>query len=345
MLHFCHWLCNIDKKPLENVLDPYEVARQFLIALRGKRSQVAWSRRLGYRSNVAYTWESGRRYPTASETFRACGRAGLDVRACLERFYGHETRPWLDEHDDLATVEATSALMRDLQGRTTITDLARRAKLSRYSVTRWLSGQTQPRLPDFLTLIEASSLRLVDFLISFVPPEELPAIQDLYRRLEARRQGAGRFPWTQAVMRALDVTDYLALPEHDDAWVAQRLSLPLEEVQACMEHLQLTGQIERRDGLFQPAPIAVDTRTASSIGRVLKAHWAKVGVERIEAGAPGQFSYNVFNCSHEDFERIRELHLGYYRAMRQIIAASTPEEHVVVANVQLFKLDPTPDDR
>ncbi|HCH63405.1 MAG TPA: hypothetical protein DFR83_11410, partial [Deltaproteobacteria bacterium] len=79
-------------------LDPATVASEFLVALRGKRSQTAWSRRLGYRSNVAYAWESGRRWPTAAETFRACGRAHIDVEASLVRFYG--TRPaWLDTVD------------------------------------------------------------------------------------------------------------------------------------------------------------------------------------------------------------------------------------------------------
>ena len=121
--------------------------------------------------------------------------------------------------------------------------------------------------------------------------------------------------------------------------------LPVDEVAACFEYLQLTGQVEELEGRLRPVVIAIDTRITPSVGRQLKAHWARVGVDRIEANAPGQFSYNVFNCSHEDFERIRELHLNYYRAMRQIIAGSTPEEHVVVANVQLFKLDPLPGDR
>lgn len=326
-------------------MDYHEVARELLVALRGSRSQVAWSRRLGYRSNVAYTWESGRRYPTASETFRACARAGLDVRAALDRFYGHEARSWLDEHTDFGTVEATSAFLRDLRGRTSVSDLARRAGLSRYSVTRWLSGQTQPRLPDFLQLIDAASLRLVDLLTSFVPPEALPSIHDVWVRLKANREGAGRFPWSQAILRVLEISDYLALEVHDDAWVADRLELPVDEVAACFEYLQLTGQVEEDEGRLRPVVIAVDTRIAPSVGRQLKAHWARLGVARIEANAPGQFSYNVFNCSHADFERIRELHLNYYRSMRQIIAGSTPEEHVVVANVQLFKLDPLPGDR
>lgn len=325
-------------------MDHAQIAREFLVALRGKRSQVAWSRRLGYRSNVAYTWESGRRYPTASETFRACERAGLDVRDALERFYGHEARQWLEETDDLTSVEATSAFMRDLRGRTSISDLARRSGLSRYAVTRWLSGQTQPRLPDFLQLIEAASLRLVDFITSFVEPEQVPSILELHHRLEARRKGAGEYPWTQAVLRGLQIEAYKALPAHDDAWLASRLDMDLDEVTRCIEHLQRTGQIVERDGRFEVEHMSLDTRRNPSVGRQLKAHWAKVGVDRIEAGAPGQFSYNVFTCSHEDFERIRELHLAYYRALRQIVASSTPDEHVVIANVQLFKLDPTSSD-
>lgn len=321
-------------------MDIDQVAREFLVALRGKRSQVAWSRRLGYRSNVAYTWEAGRRYPTITETFRAVKRSGLDLRGALVAFYGHETRQWLEEHEDLATVEATAAFMRDLKGRTPTTELARQAGLSRYAVTRWLSGQTQPRLPDFLTLLDAASLRLVDFVTSFVPPEQVPEVMPVWRRLEARREGAGRHPWTQAVLRALEVEDYLALPSHVDGWIAGRLGIPVEQELACLEHLVLAGQIERGPTHYRAVPLAVDTRRAPGLGQLLKAHWAKVGVERIEAGAPGQFSYNVFTCSAEDFERIREAHLAYYRTLRQIVAGSHPVEHVVVANVQLFKLDP-----
>lgn len=326
-------------------MDTEQLAREFLIALRGRRSQVAWSRRLGYRSNVAYTWEAGRRYPTAAETFRAAQRAGLDLRALLMDFYGHETRQWLEEIDDLASVEATSAFLRDLKGRTSTTDLARRAGLSRYSVTRWLSGQTQPRLPDFFTLVEAASVRLVDFVTSFVSPEAVPSVLTLWKRLEARRTGAGRFPWTQALLRALEVADYLALPEHEEGWIALRLGIPLEEELACLEYLELTGQVEHDGAHFVPATTAVDTRRTPGVGRTLKSHWARVGVDRIEAGDPGQFSYNVFTCSADDFERIRELHLAYYKALRQIVASSHPEQHVVVANIQLFKLDPAEGDR
>jgi hypothetical protein len=64
-----------------------------------------------------------------------------------------------------------------------------------------------------------------------------------------------------------------------------------------------------------------------------------VAADRVAQGDRGQFSYNVFSVSRADFERIRELHLAYFHALRAIVAESEPAERVVVANVQLFALD------
>lgn len=320
-------------------MDFEKTAREFLRALRGRRSQVAWSRRLGYRSNVVYAWESGRRWPTAAETLRAASRTGIDLERALTQFYGDRPR-WLDSLEP-ASPEAVAQLLDDLRGGTSITDLARRASLSRYSVSRWLSATTQPRLPDFLRVVEAASLRVVDLLTAFVEPEKLPSVAATWERLEARRRGAHELPWTQAVMRALELSDYRTLPAHRPGWIAARLGLPADEEARCLDFLEATDQIAWTGTHFQPRTLAVDTRRRPEVGRHLKAHWTRVGEERIRAGAPGQFSYNVFTVSREDFERIRALHLEYYYAVRAIVADSAPEECVAVANVQLFALDDT----
>src|SRR5262245_49966714 len=56
---------------------------QLLRALRGKRSQRAFARRLGFRANPVTDWEHGRRYPTAQETLRAAARVGKNVTAAF----------------------------------------------------------------------------------------------------------------------------------------------------------------------------------------------------------------------------------------------------------------------
>lgn len=318
-------------------MDHDALAQDFLRALRGRRSQVAWSRRLGFKSNVAYPWETGRRYPNASETLRAIERSGRDVAAGLTLFYGRRP-PWLD------TVPATSPdavvrLLEDLRGERTTTAIARAAGLNRNAVSRWMLGRTQPRLPDFLRVIDAASVRLPDFLAAFVEPSELPSLAPLWERIEARREGASRHPWTQALLRAIELEAYRQLPVHEVGWLAEHLGIPHEEEERCVAFLERTGQVERRAGKLVGVTLAVDTRRTPLIGRQLKAHWTDVAAERIRAGADGQFSYNVFTVSDADFERIRELHLKYFHALRSIVAESEPGERVAVANVQLFALE------
>jgi hypothetical protein len=314
------------------------VARELIRALRGPRSQTAFSRRLGYRSNVAYAWESGRRWPTAAEALRAAQRVGIDVTAALTRFY-RTAPPWLGELDP-TTPAAVAAMLRDLQGRTPLVRVAEASGMSRFAASRALQGRAEPSLPDFLRLVDATSLRALDWIACFVDPAGLPSAAAAWQRLEAQRRLMYELPWTQAVLRALELADYAALPEHRPGWIAERLGIPVEAELGCIEAMAAAGQIRDVRGRWVPTDVlAVDTRRDPAAGRRLKRWWATVGLERLERDDPGLFSYNVFTVSEADLDRLRELHLGYFRELRAIVAASTPGDRVVVANLQLFALD------
>src|SRR5262249_9199596 len=127
---------------------------------------------------------------------------------------------------------------------------------------------------------------------------------------------------------------------HEPGWIAERLRIPRAEVERCFRFLVDTRQIVLVDERYEAEPLAVNVPvTNTQAGRQLRAHWTGVAQERIVSGGPGQFSYNVFAISRLDFERIRELHLKYYRSLRSIVEVSRKAERVAVANVQLFALD------
>ena len=153
-------------------LDMNALASDWLRALRGRRSQLAFSRRLGYRSNIAYRWEAGRCFPSASATLRLVTTLGGDVRASLASFY-RSTPAWLAEKDP-CSVPGVAHLLDDLRGSTKLAELARRSGYSRFAVTRWVHGRADPTLPEFLTLIEYTTRRALDFVASFVDPATLP---------------------------------------------------------------------------------------------------------------------------------------------------------------------------
>ena len=319
---------------LDGVVDYEAVARELLRALRGSRSQAAFSRRLGYRANVVHAWESGRRWPAASEFLRAAAVSGVDVRAAFRRFYV-KVPPWLGATDTLSP-EAVVHLLQDHQGADTFAAISRRACANRYAVGRWLAGTVEPRLPDFLRLIQATSLRLVDFIGAFVAPEAVPSIEAEWRRVEAQRALANDTPWAMAVLRSLEIGSL----EGDPAKIAIALSLDPDEVARCLESLRTAGLAEMSGGQWRGLVAdAVDTRRSPETARRLKGFWIGVALERLEKGASGAHAYNLAAVSHDQARRLRELQDASYQAARAIVAEPAPPECVVLMHWQLARLD------
>ncbi|WP_437603221.1 DUF4423 domain-containing protein [Sorangium sp. So ce590] len=319
-------------------MDHESLAKELIRALRGRRSQPAFSRRLGFRTNVVYTWESGRRWPTAATFLVAARRAGLDVAGAVGRFFP-STPAWL-AHTDPASAEGVAALLSEMRSMSPIVDVARRADRSRYAVARWLSGEAEPRLPDFLRMVEACSLRLLDFVALFADPAALPAASAAWRTLEAQRRAVYEEPLLPAVLLALEMPSYRALPRHEPGWIARRLGFPVEDEARCLERLAEAGQIRKSRGRWTVAPIrTVDTRPDPDAEHRLKSFWAGVGLSRLTRKAEGRFSFNVFTVSAADLVKLSELHVSYFQNMRAVIAESRPPERVVVVNLQLFPLD------
>ncbi len=314
------------------------VARQLVRAVRKHRSQLAFSRRLGYRSNTVAEWEGGRRFPTGAEALRACERAGVDVAAAVARFHPGSAQA-LSPLDD----EGVARWLVALKGHQSIGEVATRCGVSRYQASRWLAGRTRPRLPELLQLVDALTGRLPDFVGALVPIEEVPALSDEHRRLAAARRLAFDAPWTEALLRLLETEGYRALPTHDDAYVAGILELDPSIVADGLDRLVAADLVRRDDEgrLVTRGELTVDMRDRAEALFRLKSHWVGVGAERMRAPREDDwFAYNVFSVSRADLERIRQLHAAYFREVRAIVAASSPTEVVGLMNLHLMDWDP-----
>ena len=211
------------------------------------------------RSNVVYVWESGSKFPTAARAFEVAERVGLDPEAAVARFYGR--RPdWLDDVR-LSSPAGVAALLRDLRGRQPLARIAPAVHRNRYALGRWYSGATEPRLPDFFRLVEATSLRLLDLLAAFTDLDQLPAVAEAGRQLATARRIAHEAPWSHAVLRALELRHYLELPRHEPGWIARRVGISVEEEKRCLKSLETAGQIAWVDAKWRPrAATTLDLR-------------------------------------------------------------------------------------
>jgi transcriptional regulator with XRE-family HTH domain len=332
-------MCPVEGESVEvsKLRDFEQLSVELLRAWRGSRSRAAFSRRLGASVGMVHNWEAKRRWPTAARAFASAERAGTDVNAAVRVFYGRAP-DWLATKP-LTTPAGVAALLSDWASATPVGEIARRAGRSRYAVARWLSGKAQPRLPDFLRLLEATSLRVIDFAAACAEPRQLPCIADEWQRLESARSLAYEAPWSHAVLRALELADYAALETHDEALLGRALGITSAQVRLCLQLLLAAGQITQTGGRYAvTSTAAVDTRMDPEANRRLKHWWAQVVLERMNRGTPGQNSFNLFSVSAADLERIRELQLRYFRELRQIVSDSAPAERVAVVSLHLLDL-------
>ncbi len=313
------------------------LARQVLRAVRGARSQAAFSRRLGFRSNVCAKWESGQRMPTAAEALRHSRRAGLALPAMFTAFH-RPTASALRELD----ADGTAAWLRALLGGQTQLAIAARAGLSRFSVGRFLSGASEPRLPQFLALIHALTSRIEDFVDAWVGAEAVPLLTARYERMRAAREALFEQPLCLAVMCLFD-TRALARPSSDQvAELARVLDRPRGQIRRAIETLQLGGVLSLEHGRYRlTGALTIDATSDPEREQRARIHWAKVAQKRLRApGDSDLFSYNVFSIGRQDFTKLQELQRSFFRSARALVAGSDPTDVAALLVVHSFAWEP-----
>lgn len=316
-------------------------ARQILRALRGKRSQVAFARRLGYRGNPIASWEAGRRAPNVLEVFRICGVIGVDLRPAMYSLDPRARDAW-KRSGRSAVEQRLVRWLQELKGRQSVQEIAEKAGCSRFSVSRWLSGQCQIRFPEFLNLVDAMTSRVTDWVAALVAIDAVPALQARHELIRLARDVAYQQPWTEVILRLLETETYAQAEGLPEGWFAQRLGLPIEIEKEALALLERAAII-RWDGKRYCAigSLTVDTRSRPEGARMLRNHWARVAAEGLETPTPRDLaSYNLLSCSRADLQRIRELQLQFYEQIRAIVAASEPVETTALVYLRLREWDP-----
>jgi DNA-binding phage protein len=319
-------------------IDYEALSAELVRSIRGRRSCADASRRAGYRSNVVHRWERRQAWPTASDFFRYCQSQRIDAARVVSVFFG-QPPPWLGEFD-AGSPAGVAAFLRQLRSTTAITSVARHTNLNRFTLGRWLKATAQPRLPDFLLMIEVLSRRVLDFVAALVNPDTLPSVKRRWARVQAARALAYDYPLSHGVLRALELDEYRQSGFRSPGWLEKRLGMNALEVEQCLAALKRAGQIRLIRGRWQPVDVLrVDTRSDPERARATKLAWLNVAAERLRGNAPGNFGFSLFAISRADLRRLRELHLEYVRAMQALIAASSPSECVGLYCAQLLDLD------
>lgn len=325
------------KHTLPERTDYERIARELVRALRGQRTRAELSRRAGYRSNVVHRWEAGECWPSASRFLQLRAYVRKSRGSWIQAFL-HKAPPWAANLDENGP-EAVAAFLQHVRGKTPILRIAEIAERNRYSVSRWLDGSTEPRLPDFLRLVDACSRRLVDLIGVLEDPALIPSLRERWELQQLARKAAYDHPWSQAVLRALELEDMPTGVSAQEAYIARKLGVSHEVVRESLVVLKRLAQVTKsRNGYVPRRVMTIDTGSDPVRARDLKIAWTSTALERLRADAPGAYGWNVFAISAADMTRLNNVHLQYVRAMREIIASSSKSECVGLYCAQLLDL-------
>lgn len=314
------------------------LAAQVVRELRGERSQVQLSRRLGFASNAVYAWEAGRKFPRATTFFLLLERVGHPLDALLRRFLPQPPAALLQAN--LRERDGVAALLGHLAADRTAVELGEALGTGRQVVGRWLRGESEPRLPQLLAWIEVTTDRLPDFVATFADPAALPSLRLRWSRLTRSRELLIEAPWVQTLLLATELQDYQHLAEHDGDWVSARMGVSRERVDEGLELLASAGLLRWTGTHWTPGGAqTIDTPREREGVRQLKRHWLTVVRERFEADAPGLYSHNLFAVAAEDVAALEALHIEYFHKVRELVARSEPSERVVLLQHNLVPLD------
>lgn len=317
------------------------LSSELLRELRGQRTQVAFSRMLGYRANPVAKWESMRAFPTMEVFFRVVDARGRDPFKALSPFFARGWQHSTMQSEGHGFEGLAVDLVKEMTRSHSFTELAARTGLSRYAISRIASGTTAPRLPIFLQLVDVCTHRLLDFVACFVDPARLPSVAAAWATLQAAREAAYGEPYSQAVLRVLELEDYRALQAHVPGFIAKRLGTSEQREERCLEVLRKAGQATLEDGKWQVAATGVlDTRPDPERAERTRKYWAQYAIDQVGGHPHNVCGYSLFSVSRKDLERIREAQLRYLAEVREIVAQSEPEQSVVLANTLLTVLAP-----
>ena len=294
-------------------VDWAQLSQELVRSLRGKSTQGALSRRLGFKTNVVYRWESGQRKFKVSDLMALLAIRQPDA---IERFWqyaGDETAS-LDERMNGFDYARWLGV---LKGDRTVEEVALGVDLKPAVLRRIFRGDSDPPVGRLFMLVQALTGRIIDFIELMTDPGDLKSIRAVWRSVEAQRKTASEHLNAQSIIACLEIDAYRALPEHSNAWLAQTLGLHIDEVTRTIETLHEGGAILIRHGKYTVVRNRyVNTRKDIDVARRLGRHWANRSLQLDDRHCAR--GHLVFSCSDAALSQIFDV---YRRAHHDSVVA------------------------
>lgn len=304
------------------------IARELVKAVRRDKAQVLLSRRLGFRGNQLRRWESGDRQIGWDDFTRLCELCDAPLAASLRQVL----RIPEAEHDG-------KSLVARLIGGASQSQISRVTGLSRYTILRWLQGKATPSLEDVLVLIHNCQYMLLELVAFLVDIDQVPTAHAAYELRRERKQVYYRHPIAPAVLCALNLDEYKALPAHVDGYVAEKLRLTPAEEAEVLAALEAVGKIEMKDSRYAVTAEQLELTDSQEI-RTWLAFWLdRAATVMREVDNPHPLlncGFDLYATSRATAAKVKAEYLTYFKNVRALLASDAgPRDTISVFSTLL----------
>lgn len=174
---------------------------------------------------------------------------------------------------------------------------------------------------------------------AWTPTKQLRSARLVWRKHELARSVAYQRPWSDGVLRCLEVSAYRQSAEHGTRLISELLGISRREVDECLELLIKSEQIAWSGTHWVvERELAIELGADPAAARALSSWWFGIASERSLEGRRGMFAYNLCSVSAKDLQKLAELQRDYLRQVRSVVAGSTPERVALIV-VQVMGLE------
>ncbi len=315
------------------VHDTFTDLKLYLLkSMRGKHSQQAISKRLGYGFNQVYRWESGRIGMSWKDFALYCDVCKVDLKLALGHLLGEITNP--QDHCQIFS---------RIIGRTPIANICKQTGISRQQLDRWRKRRASPSVEQIFHFLNESMGVTLDLAKILNRNKKIPTSITKLIDDTLLKNIAVESPISLLVGILFAMDEYQNLKKHKDGYIASKLGISIVDEHEMLSNLIKAGELAKKNGKFISQAPRIRTKTPSFTDhKTIIKFWLQRAMNTLDAQKDFNdqvsiMGYRVMGISNECYQRIVERYRQFQNEIGLMIREDQDAIDVAcVMSLQLF---------
>lgn len=307
------------------------IKKELLKCIRGQKSQTQINRKLGFGFNQIYRWESGLVRISWGDFVKLCDACKVDLKNALQK-----TVKFSDEK-----IDGTS-LVKALIGSDKITKIAKEVKISRFILSDWIKGHSEPPLEGILKLLAHQDL-LMYFIESLIDIKD----SELFNKIASDKKSGLNFfyenPPASAVLMCLELKSYQNLSKHSSQFISQKAQMVEADVDKYLQQMLQLNLINLENGKYNKNAAKFNTKGDFEGDKQLRSYWVHKGLQfdrkRLQITEDSSFGYMLVSADKKKIAKMKEAYLQALQAFYSFGDDShSDDDELTILTFQMFPL-------